>query len=216
MKIFAFGDSFTDSYNTTDAKWVKEYIDWKGYKPKSYVDQLSMAYNAPICNFAKQGLDNYSIMESFCENFKFITNEDLIILQWSAIERFRITDRNGNWVPMIPNFFNYDYDKFDIDKRSIEQILVNRTSLNYVKEINIWIDFINFICKKKRIIQWIPLYSDYNLNVDFVSERYETVATETNNEVQDGHFSEKGNFDLFNFIRVILERKYNITKKTVI
>ncbi len=216
MRIFAFGDSFTDSYNDICANWVKAYVDWKGYRPKSFIDILSNVYDSEILNFAKGGNDNYTIIESFIKVFPEITKDDLILINWSNVERFRAVNINDEWRPIIPNFKGFLFDEFDLSKKTVEEMLVNRTSKKYVEEILNYIDFIYFICKDYKIFQWSIQEELKGSKIDFYTRDFETIYEETKGIVKDKHPSENGNKKLAKDIRDYLEKKYVMTKKTII
>jgi hypothetical protein len=212
MKIYAFGDSFTNCYNDSAAKWVSDYVNWKGYTPKSYIDLISEHYNVENINFAKQGNDNYSIIESFLENYKRFEKGDIIIINWSHIERFRVLDKNKNWSSVVPNVFENEIKngKHDLSKETLGEILVNRVSQKYADELNLWINFIDFVFKDLKIVQWtVP--TTYFIDV-YNLPQYETITSETKNEIMNGHYSEKGNLDLSKDIIKIIEGTYTRRK----
>ena len=61
-KIWFFGDSNTDGYNTS-YQWANEYINWKGYKPKFWTELLANKLELPFENCGKGGSDNYTILD---------------------------------------------------------------------------------------------------------------------------------------------------------
>lgn len=216
MKIYAFGDSFTEMYDDQYAEWIRNYIRWKGYKPKSFIDIISGLLDAEVLNFAKGGNDNYSIIESFIKLFPSIDKDDLILINWASVERFRVVDKNNKWRPLIPNFGKFTIDTFDLSKESIEQIFVNRTSIKYVEEISNYIDFLNFICKDYKIIQWSSQDCLRETNIDMFFINFQTIYEETNGKVYDKHPSESANFILSKHMEEILAKKYNLLKKNII
>lgn len=216
MKLYSFGDSFTNVYDDTTAEWVRTYIKWKGYVPKSYIDILCEKYDLKKINFAKQGSDNYSIFQSFCENFQYISDEDLIIINWSSTERFRVVNKHDVWCSIVPNFGHYNFKDFDISKETFAEMLINRTSMKYVEEVMSWSKLISHICKNKKIIQWTINDFPTNENINFINGDFQTIITESKGKINDKHFSERGNIDLANFMRTIIEKKYVMTKKTII
>lgn len=216
MKIYAFGDSFTEMYDDQYAEWIRNYIEWKGYKPKSFIDIISGLFDAEVLSFAKGGNDNYTIIESFIKVFPNIDKDDLILINWASVERFRVVDKNNKWRPLIPNFGKFTFDTFDLSKESIEQIFVNRTSIKYVEEISNYIDFLNFICKDYKIIQWSSQDCLRETNIDMFFINFQTIYEETNGKVNDKHPSESANFILSKHMEEILVKKYNLFKKNII
>jgi hypothetical protein len=199
MKIYAFGDSYTNGFDDINAEWVKEYIKWKGYKPKSYIDIISEHYNAEVHNFAKQGNDNYSILESFFKKFFDINKEDIIIINWSDVTRFRVTDIHDKWKSIIPQFREYILiENFLFSEKTFDEILINRLSPRYIDEINNYIHFIFKLCADRKIFQWM-VDMGYNLDCVKIPET-EKIIEETNGKIKDHHYSEKGNLILANLI----------------
>ncbi len=95
-------------------------------------------------------------------------------------------------------------------------MLVNRTSKKYVEEILNYIDFIYFICKDYKIFQWSIQEELKGSKIDFYTRDFETIYEETKGIIKDKHPSENGNKKLAKDIRDYLEKKYVMTKKTII
>jgi hypothetical protein len=199
MKLFAFGDSFTNGFNDENALHVKQYISWKGYKPKGYVDFLSEYFSCEAHNFAIQGNDNYSILESFCENLDKIKNDDLVIINWSNVDRFRIVNSFDSWIRILPNRLEI-LNQTDISAKTIDQIMVNRMSKKYCEEVLNWSKLINQISKEKKIVQWSYVENLKSKTIKYINPILENIVTETKGEVNDNHFSEKGNEELSKYI----------------
>jgi hypothetical protein len=199
MKLFAFGDSFTNGFNDENALHVKQYISWKGYNPKRYVDFLSEHFSCESHNFAIQGNDNYSILESFCENLDKIKNDDLVIINWSNVDRFRIVNLFDSWIRILPNRLEM-LNQTDISMKTIDQIMVNRMSKKYCEEVLNWSKLINHISKEKKILQWSYVENLKSKTIKYINPTLEKIVTETNGEVNDNHFSERGNEELSKYI----------------
>jgi hypothetical protein len=199
MKLFAFGDSFTNGFNDENALHVKQYISWKGYKPKGYVDFLSEYFSCEAHNFAIQGNDNYSILESFCENLDKIKNDDLVIINWSNVDRFRIVNSFDSWIRILPNRLEM-LNQTDISMKTIDQIMVNRMSKKYCEEVLNWSKLINQLSKEKKIVQWSYVENLKSKTIKYINPILENIVTETKGEVNDNHFSEKGNEELSKYI----------------
>lgn len=199
MKLFAFGDSFTNGFNDENAIHVKQYISWKGYKPKGYIDFLSEHFSCETHNFAVQGNDNYSILESFCKNLDKIENDDLVIINWSNVDRFRIVNLFDSWVRILPNHLDI-LNQTDISVKTINQMMVNRMSKKYVEEVLNWSKLINELSKEKKILQWSYVEDFKSKTIKYINPVVEKIVTETNGEVNDTHFSENGNKELSKYI----------------
>jgi lysophospholipase L1-like esterase len=201
MRLFTFGDSFTEGYCDYSI-WSTSYIKWKGYKPKIFSELISENMNIELINYGVGGYDNYSILESFFKHYSEINEDDLVLINWSSFQRFRVVKKSGGWITIIPNFENI-IDDIDISQTTIEEILVNRDSDELIDEVNHWIDYINITNKKIRIINWTPFTNKLNC---YFFGGYETILDETNGKISDGHFSENGQIQLYkDIIRIIKE-----------
>lgn len=189
-KLWCFGDSYTQRYDP-NVDWSKSYIDFKGYIPKVYCDFLSEELGIEGENLGVGGYDNYSIFETLCNNIGRIKNDDIIIIGWSNITRFRLASKDGNWVSFVPGTISdfHISHHTDMSKRTIEEICVNRDSNVYFREVNSWINFINHTMKNNKVIHWTPFDNNKNLNVHKIL-KLETTQMESNKVVMDGHYSE--------------------------
>lgn len=199
MKLFTFGDSFTEGYDDHSI-WSKNYINWKGYKPKLFSEIVSEKLNFELVNYGVGGNDNYTILESFLKHYKEIGEDDFILINWSSTERFRIVTKSEKWLSMVPNFKNILSD-IDITEKTIEEIFINRTSPKYVDEVNHWIGYLKLT--NKRIVQWTPFNN--KLKCEFLGG-YNTITNETQNKLIDGHFSEKGQKQLAEDIIILIKK----------
>jgi hypothetical protein len=75
------------------------------------------------------------------------------------------------------------------------EIMLNRNSLLYVNEVNNWIELLNRTFKCNKIIHWSPLMEGVDGMYLHLLNR---IKTETNEEVNDGHYGEKGHIELSN------------------
>jgi hypothetical protein len=81
----------------------------------------------------------------------------------------------------------------NISINTINEILVNRNHYLYSVEVNNWIKLINFTLKNNTVVHWTAFES--SMNVIFIGG-IERISVETNDEIIDGHFSEKGQLEL--------------------
>ena len=82
MKIWAFGDSFTEY--PYDRDFIHEgnlkYLNYLGYKPKNFVNLLSDNLNVVNENLAMGGACNRSIFSQFASVIDKIDEDDVLIL----------------------------------------------------------------------------------------------------------------------------------------
>ncbi len=205
-KLWCFGDSYTQRY-TTGSEWSKNYIDFKGYTPKVYCDFLSEELGIESENCGVGGFDNYSIFESLCKKVHLINENDIIIIGWSSIIRFRLASKDGSWVKFVPGAVT-DYHlshHTDVSRTTIEEIFINRDSLIYYNEVNTWIHFINHTLNKNRIIHWTPFDDNISLNAHKLL-KFETIKMETN-VVEDHHYGENAHKKLSSIFFEMLKNK---------
>jgi len=198
-KIWIFGDSFSaDLMDKGVIGWTIPYIKWKGYVPKTFPKILSKELNLPIMNLAQGGIGNDTIFETIYNNIQHIQKNDVIIIGWSSIARFRYTVKNKDkWYNVVPNCHLLGKDEMDsISQNTIDEILINRTHTLYKKESEDRVNFINWLFKDMKIVQWSSV-NDIS-NVLYASNEYEIerINIETKNVINDPHYSENGNIKL--------------------
>jgi hypothetical protein len=202
--IWAFGDSFTDSYKPPEnghRHWRHDYIDWKGYAPKNYVEILAEELGLPLINKAGGGTDNNFIFEEFCKVCDYINPDDIVIFGWTTLERLRLVRKDNRWGYFNPGLiFNDDWfadmevelEDFDfVSKETIRELMFNKkNNLNSLELMN-WVKLINLSLKNMRVFHWCW---DSNLQIHNIyrTPNYKTIKMETNGELQDNHWCEEG------------------------
>lgn len=211
-KLWAFGDSNTELYNIEN-DWVSKYLKWKGYSPKVYTELLSEYYKCELHNFGKSGTNNYYIFQKFCENVSNFNNDDIIILQWSEITRFRLVDDLNTWVDF---YFNNSHTKNKLNNfnhlniSSIQEVLANRLQPKWKDEVLAWEIVIKLLLKNNQYIIWSPF--DESSGYGKWVKSMETISMETDKLIDDPHFSENGHVKLAN----LLINKLDNNKKNII
>jgi hypothetical protein len=193
-RLWIFGDSFSTPYDGNGiGQWTLPYIQWKGYVPKTFGDLLGEELGLEVMHFAKGGNDNDSIFESVYQNAPQIKKGDVVIIGWSSTIRFRLSSINNKFITIIPQFKINESLSF-ISKSTIEEVLVNRSLPAYYNELYNRVHFLNWVFRDIKIIQWTPFW-DTNKKL-YGSYDILNITKETNNEVVDGHYSEKGHVQL--------------------
>ena len=206
-RLWTFGDSFTEAYGDKH-EWSNSYIKWKGYTPKVYGEVIADRLNINLKNIGQGGSDNYTILERVCENVDKIKNDDLIIIGWSSPVRFRLVGQDEKtWHSLIPNFDNnIDYFGKMISQSTLDEILVNRDTSPYQHEVIHWIKLLNKTFKSNIITHWTNSMHGTNLwNIGQCNR----IWTETNGEINDGHYSEIGHIELADVLMSIMDSKIN-------
>jgi hypothetical protein len=193
-KIWIFGDSYSTPFdNKTIGHWVNPYIEWKGYVPKTFGDMIGEELGLEVMHFGRGGSDNDTIFESIYQNASLIQKEDIVIIGWSSVVRYRLGNKNRKFTTIIPYFEINEALSF-ISKSTIEEILVNRTLPAYYTELYNRVYFLNWLFRDMKLIQWTPFH--YKQNKLYGSNEISIITKETNGEVKDSHYSEEGHREL--------------------
>jgi hypothetical protein len=187
--VWTFGDSLTEGFKSGDL-WARTYVQWKGYIPLTYGEIVASNFEYQIINLGKGGSDNYTIFETFCKNVNKIKENDIVIIGWSDVGRFRLATKTNDWTSLVPNFNNNFTNLENISSQTTMEISVNRLSKVYYDEVNIWINFMENTINNFKIINW-STFNGGKINGLFVKELNQ-ITNETKGEIQDAHFSEIG------------------------
>lgn len=221
-RIWTFGDSFTASFKpepsiTKIVDWRNDYCEFKGYIPEVYGEVISRILDIPLMNMGLGGCDNYSILELIIDSCDLIKEDDIIIIGWTSVLRFRLVNKDHIFKTLIPNSPKTNQATlFDVKQSTIDDILVNRSHFNYIKELNKFIKLVNHLFPKNKVLQWSPFYSWTNnegVNVQKINIEILGINRETKDVVSDGHFSEQTHKDLAHKMLEILDKGGTISKK---
>lgn len=211
--VWIFGDSFSTLYDDNSIEtWSVPYCKWKGYIPKTFGNIISENYNIELRSLSKGGLDNDSIFELIYNSAPLIKEDDIIIIGWSSKERYRLAGEDDKWVSIIPNYNTNMSTLTNVSVKTLDEVLYNRTLPLHVNEFIDRRNFINWLFRNNKLIQWTPFRHQYSFLLGFSGTG--TIGEETKNEVNDGHYSEKGHMELSNkFMDLInddeLRNKFN-------
>jgi hypothetical protein len=204
--LFTFGCSYTASFEANNLENYRKYKEYRGGTyPKSWPILLSEKIGMNIKNYGIGGTGNQSIFEQFCIHCDEINENDVVIIEWSFIHRFRMALGN-NWFHMTLGapFINF--------KEISNTIIENRTNELYVDEIFNFIKLINEFSKSKKfkIFYWFAdeemkkrltkdmidienfICWEKSIRGEIIFRGGITIEEETNNVINDGHFGELG------------------------
>lgn len=209
--LWIFGDNNSAIFGKTKERRFKYYKEYRGGTfPKSWSELLSNKLGYTLRNMAVSGQSNYDIMEMICKCAPQIKKNDIVIIGWGYLQRFRLIDEASNsFVTIRPNQFkpsdvNIPMLLNGININTINSILDNRTHIEWKNEIYNWESIINLLAS---IVGFKVLYwtFDSNLNKqsyiggefsDFreylISIGAEDFTIESNGIFNDDHFGEKG------------------------
>lgn len=227
--LFTFGCSFTEDFrqfaniNNIDKNTRTQYIHrfCDGIPPECWSDVLGGLLNFKVNNFGannartstmipeESGNSNDHIFNNFCHIVEHINEGDVVIIQWTFMERFLWVDTETNkTVSILPN--QYTSIK---NKNLMDEILVNKSHHLWFDQLFIKEKLINECAKFKKfnVFFWSmddKLYklkkevTENNSNYLFIKNkvgfkgvvdllnRYgrTSITNETNNQIQDSHF----------------------------
>lgn len=223
--LFTFGCSYTEDFErvvetTKNSNFIpaqRRYIEKHlgGRIPKSWPQLLSEKLGFELKNYGVGGMCNYQIFEEICEHSDEFKNDDIVIVGWTHITRFRWAFNNGGWSSIFSDFTETTSEL--MSKITHSEILVNRTRKSFVNELYQYQKLIEQFCK----LLGVELYfwsSDDNIiykeNKQFITEKKyllnnlishtnnvfniiqkndgKTINEETNGEIPDNHLGESG------------------------
>lgn len=139
--LYIFGCSYSSEFINSGIP--DSYLNYKGYWPKTWTKYLSEKLNYNLINYAKGGNSNNQIFEDFCSCSDILKEDDIVIIEWSYMTRYRWVNFNSNeW----SNHVTLDGKK--IDNKIDDAILLNRTHFLYKQEVLNWQKIIEILSKK--------------------------------------------------------------------
>jgi hypothetical protein len=205
MKLWAFGDSFTEPFSVQCGDQLI-YHKWKGHIPKNFIDFISENLQVEKINKAKGGSSNRTILSTFINNMDYIEDNDIVIIGWTSLNRFRIIDSEENFFDVISpqTIIKALWDSPTI-RHSIDEYLIIREHPLFFNELMEYMDLINKSLPKCQIVYWtwhhmnIPSYKPkFQELINLFNSKLvhngpiEDIITETQGVIQDFHYSENG------------------------
>ena len=137
--LFTFGCSFTEDFrevpnNTGQSVYVRDYL--KGEIPDAWPTVLSKLLGFNVENYGKGGSSNYEIFDRICSHCDEFKKDDIVIIGWTGVNRFRWANFDEDkWNHIIPNHNSKIHNEVYITNNTLNEILVNREHDLYVDEI---------------------------------------------------------------------------------
>jgi len=131
--LYTFGCSYTEGFNIEHTMAYRDYKNYRGEFPKSWPEILSDSLKLNLINCGRGSAGNQEIFTTFCRNSKEFKKGDVIIVEWSFMERYRFASGNGkdDWLRFGPG----RVDTNVILQSTNDEITVNRTLNPYKTEI---------------------------------------------------------------------------------
>jgi hypothetical protein len=221
-KIWVFGDSFSTSFDKFQKIYcptVVEYLNDKGSIPMCYGEILSAKLGLVLKNEATSGASNQTIFHSFISRMDLIQDEDIIIIGWSHVQRFRVSELSNRFcdVKISDKVPKYLEGMFEQD--ALNQLIINRdTNDIFFTEIIDYIKVINRLFPNKKVYNWTwvePVFSKgriheklYYNNLSIPYKPYTTISKETNSKYNDIHYGETGHQELSKDLLNIIIKKF--------
>lgn len=217
--LYTFGCSFTEGFKDNHP----QYLEYKKYRggsfPSHWTELLSEKLEYNLINDGSGGTGNQNIFTSLCKRSNQFQKGDIVIVQWTFMGRFRLSDSQGiGWVHVgKANAKHLGNDMISPDCQ--DAIFVNRALNPYFDEIY---DFERIIDRLSKEIGFDVYYwtilndliyhqpkeilnqKKYLLN-DKIKDQFDNtfsiilkngglrVVEETDGQIDDWHMGESGN-----------------------
>lgn len=215
-KLWIFGDNNSAIFGKTKERRFKYYKEYRnGLFPKSWSELLSNTLGYDLRNMAVSGQSNYDIFDMFCKCVEQIQKDDIVIIGWGYVQRFRLVDEFTNsFVTIRPNQFKEEHinNPFllnGVDINVVNSIVNNRSNSEWMNEVYNWESVINLLSKLIgfKLIYWTfdtDLNKSYYISTDnfremLISNGAEDFTMETNGLLVDTNFGEKGHYVQFKY-----------------
>lgn len=215
-KLWVFGCSISDLYDSESSikHWAsQEYIDWKGYVPIHHTQIIAENLGCELVNKAISASSNAQIFQDFCDSVDDVNDDDFVIIQWSDPNRTRLVNDYDEWIQFAfqTEWIKHKLKKFSyVNYATIQEVLTNRLNDKYFDEVISWEKLIKSKFNPSNILLWKPF--EKIMGTNSLLKSVELIKDETENEILDYHFSEKGQIQ----ISKILLDMINGTTKNII
>ena len=150
--LWIFGDSFSSDFDYKNLHGNhKSYMDIFNIEHiPVWASVLGEKLGYDVKNLAKGGNSNYQIFQDYCDSCHLIQPNDIVIVGWGLIDKFRIS-QNNKVVNIHPNNTR-DYE--NMSKSTLDEMIKNRREIYngidiWAGEINGWERAIDTLSKNK-------------------------------------------------------------------
>jgi hypothetical protein len=151
-KLWTFGCSFTQGFlygeflNARNP--MNDYYELMGNTyPSAWPELLSDKLDLEIMNKGYSGSSCYKIFEKFCMECENFQKGDVVIVEWTRVNRFRAVHGNGQFPSILPIFNEDEPEQHPLPVKSIIETVVNRSERPFIEEIYSFTNFTEEICK---------------------------------------------------------------------
>jgi hypothetical protein len=221
-KIWIFGDSFStpfDKFQKIYCPTVVEYLKDRESMPMSYGEILSTRLGLVLRNKATSGASNQTIFHSLIFHMDSIQSEDIIIIGWSHVQRFRVSELSNRFCDIKISDKVPKYLEGMFEQDALNQFIINRgTNDIFFTEIIDYIKVINRLFPNKKVYNWTwvePIFSKdriyeklYYNNLSIPYKPYTTINKETEGKYDDIHYGEIGHQELSKDLLNVIVKKF--------
>ena len=150
--LWIFGDSFSSDFDYKNLHGNhKSYMDIFNVEHiRVWASVLGEKLGYDVKNLAKGGNSNYQIFQDYCDSCHLIQPNDIVIVGWGLIDKFRIS-QNNKVVNIHPNNTR-DYE--NMSKSTLDEMIKNRQEVYngidiWAGEINGWENGMDTLSKNK-------------------------------------------------------------------
>ena len=125
--LWIFGDSFSSDFDYNNL-----HQNHKNYMEIMNINHIPVwgtiigeKLGLQVKNLAKGGSSNYQIFQDYCDSCHLVQSNDIVIVGWGLIDKFRISN-NNSVVNIHPNDTR-DYD--NISKSTLDEMVKNRRQI---------------------------------------------------------------------------------------
>lgn len=212
-KLFLFGCSYTAEYDLIRTEYQKYYDFRGGNFPPTWGQLLAKKLNLQLFNFAEGANGNDEIFDNVCQNSFDFKPDDVVIVGWSYMFRFRwAVPNHKKWSRLSP----HNNLPHIISESTANEIILNRTHELYIQQIYNFEKIIERLSKSVgfKVFFWssdnhiiygndeirkLPKYignsyigKDETIFHEVFRRNGQRILEETNDEIYDLHFGESG------------------------
>lgn len=132
--LWIFGDSFSSDFDYNNLHQNhKTYMEIMGINHISvWGTVIGEKLGLQVKNLAKGGSSNYQIFQDYCDSCHLVQSNDIVIVGWGLIDKFRIS-QNNKVINIHPNNTR-DYE--NMSKSTLDEMVKNRREI--YNGIDIW------------------------------------------------------------------------------
>lgn len=216
--LWTFGDSYTFGYGCRPDCYLSDYY-YKYKKEGDYIwtELLAKKLNLKLVNLAERSISNDRNLDLIIENYNYINKGDYVILGKTLYQRFDVANynkdqlwhvgpiclhKNGNFDKIYPSFEKmYEICGTKKDYETLINFIYNFSDNKlYEKRQKLRFDFLKRLLIDNKKIDFYYEWSVLDCFIESKIFNFERIYQHTNNEIEDGHFSFKGHYQMYEYL----------------